>query len=110
MALFMPMSESPEIASSPVYLTTRRAMTFTTLGRLAPGHTAAEADVQVRTVMRNLAETYPETNGKRGGRVVPLGPVPGAGRGPAGGFSALLMALVVLLLCATCANVAGILT
>ncbi|HVS62296.1 MAG TPA: ADOP family duplicated permease [Thermoanaerobaculia bacterium] len=110
MALFMPMSDSPTLESSPEHLTDRRIMAFNVLGRLAPGRTAAEAEAQVRTVMRNLAETYPDSNAERGAGIVPLGPVPGAGRGPAGGFMTLLMALVVVLLCATCANVAGIQT
>jgi predicted permease len=109
-ALFAPLSESPEVESIPAYLTDRRVMSWNALGRLAPGRTAAEADAEVRALMLNLAETYPDSNARRGARVVPLGPVPGAGRGPAGGFTAVLMALVGLLLCATCANVAGVLT
>jgi predicted permease len=54
-----------------------------------------------------LGQAYPETNANRSGRVVSLGLVPGAGRGPVSAFLGVLMAMVTLILLVTCANVAG---
>ncbi|MEQ8331038.1 MAG: ABC transporter permease [Longimicrobiales bacterium] len=77
------------------------------VGRLAPSATVAQADEQVRGVYARLAEAYPDTNAGRSGRVVPLGLVPGGGRGPVAAFLSVLMGMVALILVVTCANVAG---
>ena len=77
------------------------------VARLRPGATPAEADVQVKAVYARLAEAYPETNRHRSGSVLPLGLVPGGGRGPVRAFLGALMGLVALILLVTCTNVAG---
>lgn len=85
----------------------RRASWFQAIGRLAPGATVEQADAQARTLFRRLAEEYPDSNARRGVSVIPLGPIPGGGRGPMQGFLALLGGFVALVLLVTCANLAG---
>ena len=87
----------------------RRASWMQVIGRLAPGATVEAADAEVGTIMARLAEAYPESNANRGARVIPLGPVPGGGRGPVTGFLAVLMGLVGIILLIAAANVAGML-
>lgn len=85
----------------------RGASWFQAIGRLTPGTTVEQADAAVKAVFARLAEAHPGTNARRSARVIPLGPVPGGGRGPVTGFLAVLMGLVGLILVITCVNVAG---
>lgn len=85
----------------------RGASWFQAIGRLTPGATVDQADAAVKAVVGRLAEAHPRTNARRSARVIPLGPVPGGGRGPVTGFLAVLMGLVGLILVITCVNVAG---
>ncbi len=108
-SVWVPLMQSPELVGRPELLTNRRMVSFAMLGRLAEGATVAEADVAVHTVMQRLAEEFPDSNSDRNAKVVPLGPVPGAGRIYVAGFTAMLMALVGVVLLLTCTNIAGML-
>ncbi|MFW6040195.1 MAG: ADOP family duplicated permease, partial [Gemmatimonadota bacterium] len=90
-------------------LESRRTVWFTVLGRLRPGATVAQADGAVEAVFARLRAEHPEVYERRGAAVMELGPVPGAGRGPATLFMAMLLGLVGLILLVTCANIAGML-
>ncbi len=79
------------------------------LARLAPGATVSQADGEVRAMMASLEAAYPESNTDRGGRVIPLGPIPGGGRSMVRAFLGVLLALVALILLTAAANVAGML-
>ncbi|HUP23734.1 MAG TPA: ADOP family duplicated permease [Thermoanaerobaculia bacterium] len=108
-SVFLPITQHPRVVASPEVLTTRGNVSPAALGLLREGVTVAAADAAARAVFLRLAAEYPETNGRFGARVIPLGPLPGFGRGPVAGFVLLLGALVSLVLLATCANVAGML-
>jgi putative ABC transport system permease protein len=47
-------------------LSQRDALTLSVFGRLAPGHTASEAQSELQAIARNLERAYPETNLGRG--------------------------------------------
>ena len=79
------------------------------VGQLAPGATVEQADAVAKAVMAGLVRPDVEPGRERGARVVVLGAVPGAGRGPVTMFLTLIGVLVGVLLLITCANVAGML-
>lgn len=109
-AFYVPFVQSPLLADEvePAEFESRTASWFNAIGRLAPGATVEQADAQTRALFGRLAEAYPDSNGRRGARVIPLGPIPGAGRGPVQAFLALLGGFVGLVLLVTCANLAGV--
>jgi putative ABC transport system permease protein len=92
------------------------------IGRLAPGHSIAEAEAQLRTAADRLAIAYPE--GSSLNRIGPMGtsksvPRVGAGTGlssmvfdvaaQTGGVLRILAGIVALLLLLACANAANLL-
>lgn len=81
------------------------------VGRLAPGVTMARAQSVLSAVAKNLAATYPDTNAGRGARALPLTEVAlGQKMRPLVlGFTARLLAVVVLVLAVVAINVAGLL-
>lgn len=105
--LYVPMRSVPVLEGGLDEFGVRAANWHMALARLAPGATVEEAETQVQGVFARLAEAYPDTNGRRGGRVVGLGLVPGAARGGVTAFLGVLMGMVTLILLVTCANVAG---
>ena len=89
----------------------RRGLVFNATGRLKPGVTAQQADANLKTIARQLAQEYPNENGGRGVTIVPLAQAtvnPGFRNNlvMAGG---LLMTIVGLVLLIACANVANLL-
>lgn len=106
--VYVPLRARPALANRPGDdFTNRGASWHMMVARLRPGATVAEADAQVKAVYARLAQAYPKVNRNRSGTVVPLGLVPGPGRGPVKAFLAVLMGLAALILLVTCANVAG---
>jgi predicted permease len=78
-------------------------------GRLKPGVSIAQVASELDAVSRALEADYPNESRGRGFLVAAASPIPPSMRLVIGGFLALLMALVSLVLVVTCANVAGIL-
>ena len=105
--VYLPLRSSPIMSQGSGVFEQRYSMWHMVVGRLAPGATLEQARQQVQAVFARLAEAHPESNAGRGGDVVPLGLVPGAGRGLVAGFLGVLMGMVGLILLVTCANVAG---
>ncbi len=89
----------------------RKQPWLSAVGRLAPGVTVARAQSVLGAVAKNLAATYPDTNARRGVRVLPLTEVAlGQGMRPVVlGFTARLVAVVALVLTVVAINVAGLL-
>ena len=89
----------------------RRALVFTLAGRLAPGTTIDQARANLVGIAARLEQTYPEPNGGRSAAVRPLTEAtifPGVRDGLMAG-TAVLMAIVSLVLLVACANVANLL-
>lgn len=108
MDLWVPLTMAPALHEiDEETFAARGANSVQAIGRLAPGATVDEANAQVSALFRRLAEVHPDTNRDRTARVISLGPVPGAGRGPVLAFLGALGALVLLVLVVTCANVGG---
>jgi predicted permease len=89
----------------------RRGLVFNVTGRLKPGVTVQQADANLKTIARQLAQEYPNENGGRSVTLVPLAQAtinPGFRSNivVAGG---LLMTIVGLVLLIACANVANLL-
>ena len=77
-------------------------------GRLKDGVTIAQANAEARAIGANLEREYPTDNKGKGLTVVRSTLVPGQSLA-VGGFFALLMVIVLLVLMIACVNVAGIL-
>ncbi len=76
------------------------------IGRLKPGVTPEQAQVELSAVARQLEQSYPETNRERGARLVPLREhVTGAFRRPL----LLLQCATVFVLLIACVNLANLL-
>jgi predicted permease len=79
------------------------------VGRLKPGITPAQANADLAILGQQLAIDYPDANRNLLPAALPLELVPSPFRGFAGGVSAVLMAVVGLVLLIACANVANLL-
>jgi len=79
-------------------------------GRLKPGVTLAQAQAELDRLTAQLLQEHPEGNrGVRGFRLFPASALPEEFRQGASGMLKFFMAIVGLVLLATCANIAGLL-
>jgi putative ABC transport system permease protein len=90
-------------------LNERRMHWLLAVGRLKPGVTRQQASADLAVLGQQLGRDFPETNKNLMPDVVPVELVPSPFRGVAGGISAVLMAVVGLVLLIACANVANLL-
>jgi predicted permease len=79
------------------------------IGRLKPGISATQARADLTILGQQLARDFPDSNKNLMPDTIPVELVPGPFRGVAGGVSAVLMAVVGLVLLIACANVANLL-
>jgi predicted permease len=84
---------------------TRGARTFITFGRLREGATIAQGQADLDGIARSLAEAFPATNKDRGILATDLHAWLTSG---ASGQLGMVLALVIVLLVAACANVASL--
>jgi putative ABC transport system permease protein len=100
-AFFVPIRFAPDAAHAD-----RGEHWLWTVGRLAPGVSFAKAQAAMSALQASLAARYPETNGQRGARVVPLRKFESQNVAT---ILLLLAAAVGFLLAIACANVANLL-
>jgi predicted permease len=79
------------------------------VGRLAPGANIAQASAAVAAVIERLDPRAGDELNRRSARVMPIGLVPGGGRGPVTAFTGFIVGVIILVLLITCANIAGML-
>ncbi len=107
--VWMPIAMAREMGTGPVF-TYRACRDLTsTIVRLKPGVTLAQARAEVGALAQKLAVAYPETNRGVGATVLPLWAGHLAVQGMLSKPLGILMAVSVLLLLIACANVANLL-
>jgi predicted permease len=105
--LWLPLSNHSTGPSGNMF--TSRAVAWLMMGaRLKPGVTVKQADAELHAIGASLEREYPKENEGRGFAVAPLSIFPGR-ISIIGGFIAVLMALVALILLIACVNLAGML-
>lgn len=110
--LWLPMSLHDRVLGPfRAYFDERRALLFNTVGRLAPGVTAAQARQELTTLARRLAEVYPEANRGRSISLLPVAQatIPPDLRGAFVTSGAVLAAAVAVVLLIAGLNVANLL-
>lgn len=108
-SLFIPLGTLAQLAPERDSLPHRDRLTVAVLGRLAPRHSAKEAQVELRNIARNLERAYPETN--RGRTVVAVPEIEARTLLEPGDAleTAILLAIAGSILLIACANVASLL-
>lgn len=107
--LWVPATFAPVVLNGSRELDDRSARGYYVMGKLRDGITMTEAQVEVTTVMQQLAELYPATNA---GMVAELPEFWRASRGPQGLLLqglAMLQGVMLILLLAVCGNTANLL-
>ena len=106
--VWLPATLAPLVANGSRELEQRNIRGYAMMGRLQPGTTRAQAQSELTAVMRQLGETYPDTNATIRGEVLPFSQSP---RGPQRMLNTALLVLqgiMLLLLLAVCGNVANL--
>ena len=106
--VWTPMAMQPAVSPG-LDLNERRMHWLLGVGRLKPGVTPRQASADLAVLGQQLARDFPDTNRNLMPDVVPVELVPAPFRGVAAGISAVLMAVVGLVLLIACANVANLL-
>lgn len=109
-ALWLPISQHPAaLADEERFFGSREVSWGNVLGRMGPDTTVDEVNAALGTIFSRLAREHPESNGGRSARAAPAGLAPADARGMMALVFGLISVLTLLVLAATCANVAGML-
>ena len=106
--VFIPATMGPVVVAGSDPLRSRRTRGFSVMGRLAPGASGEDAQREVDTVMRELAQTYPDTNKTITASVLAFWESP---RGPQRMMATalvVLQAVMLVLWLAVCGNTANL--
>jgi predicted permease len=107
--LWVPATLAPVLLAGSQELEQRNIRGYQVMGLLRDGVSREQADAEVQALMRQLAQTYPDSNATMQGVVLPYWRAP---RGPQGMFLQALLVLqglMLLLLLAVCGNTANLL-
>jgi len=106
--LWVPATLAPVLFAGSTELESRAQRGYAVIGRIRESATEAEATSQLISAMRELANTFPETNGRLSGELRPFWK---AARGPQMMFItalAILQGVMLLVLFAVCGNTANL--
>jgi len=106
--LWVPATLAPALFAGSTELTDRNQRGYSALGRLRDGADEARATGEFVSAMRELAGSFPESNGRISGELMPYWSAP---RGPQRMFItalAVLQGLMLLVLLAVCGNTANL--
>jgi predicted permease len=93
--LWVPATLAPSLLAGSRELEDRTLRGYSVLGKLPPGTTVQQAQADLDRTMRQLAQTYPQTNATLQGEVLPFWQSP---RGPQRMFGSALVVLQVIML------------
>ncbi len=109
-ALYLPLTRYPPARADPQrFFGTRSTGWANALGRLTPGATVEGLQAALGAVTERVARAAPDDPDPPVARAAPARPVPAEARAPMAAAFALLTGLMLLVLAATAANVAGML-
>jgi len=106
--LWMPATLAPALFAGSRELESRDQRGYSVMGRLRDGASEARAAAEFTTAMSELATSFPETNGRISGELIPYWRAP---RGPQMMFLAalgILQGVMLLVLLAVCGNTANL--
>jgi predicted permease len=107
-SLWVPATMAPALLIGSRELEDRNYRGYAVMGKIRPGATEAQAQAEVASAMRELAQAYPQTNAKIQGELVRFGAAP---RGPQRMISTaleILQVAMLLVLAAVCGNIANL--
>jgi predicted permease len=108
--IWVPMMASPWLGTSvELFTESRGGAWMMAIGRLKPDVGVSQAQVDLATILAQLAGEYPQAYEEQGVRVVPLSLIPADLRGIVGLFMTFLFVLTALVLVIGGTNVAGML-
>ncbi len=107
--LFVPMMMAQQIESGSSYLEVRDSDNIFVVGRLKPGVTVPQAQTAFQAITLDLGKEYPKDNEGRGVRLETPGLFIPSIRDSVKTFTAVLMAVVCLVLLLACVNLANLL-
>lgn len=105
---YLPATLAPVVSPGSTELDNRSVRGYQLIGRLEPSVSPAQAQEEVATSMRQLAGTYPDSNGKVSGEVLRFTDSPRGPQRMLNAALATLQAIMLLLLLAVCGNVANL--
>ena len=106
--LWVPATMAPELFAGSSELVDRNQRGYSALGRLSAGADEARATAEFTTAMRSLASSFPESNSRISGELMPYWKAP---RGPQMMFITalgVLQGVMLLVLLAVCGNTANL--
>jgi predicted permease len=107
--LFVPMMMAKQIEIDSDWLASRTDDNIFAIGRLKPGVTSAQAESALQSITLQLAQEHPKDNQGRGVRLLTPGLFLPSIRSSVVSFTAVLMAVVILVLLLACVNLANLL-
>jgi predicted permease len=102
--LWVPATFAPSLLAGSRELEDRSLRGYSVLGSLPRSTTPAQAQAELDHAMRELARTYPDTNAKVQGEIVPFWQAPRGPQRMLGRALLILQGLMLLLLLAVCGN------
>jgi predicted permease len=105
---WLPATLAPVVANGSKEMQDRRVRGYSLIGRLRPSVTRRQAQGEIDTVMRQLAQSYPATNATMTAEVLPFSQSPRGPQRMLNAALAVLQAIMLLLLLAVCGNVANL--